>query len=437
MDDPAPAPSFPAFLRLWTRIGCLGFGGPAGQIALMQRLLVDEHRWIGQQGFLHALNFCMLLPGPEAQQLATWCGWKLHGLRGGLAAGLLFILPGALVMLGLSILYVTLGQVPLVSALLRGVQAAVIAVVLEALLRVARRALRQPGDRMIAAAAFLALFAFRAPFPLVILCAGLFGLWRGQRANNRQPAAHQPAGSGEISPVPALRPWRVLIPGAALWLAPLAVVVLLLGPHHVLADIGRFFAVMAVVTFGGAYAVLSYVAQQAVSVYHWLSPADMLAGLGLAETTPGPLILVLQFTGFLAGYRDPAPFGAMTGGLVASALTLWMTFVPSFVLVLAGAPWIDRLERQPRLAAILAAITAAVVGVILNLSLWFALHVLFARVGALDLGPLHLPMPDLTSFDPRAALIALAAALALLRFHAPLLPTLAGAALAGLLLSSI
>lgn len=377
-------PPFAEALRVWARIGCLSFGGPAAQIALMHREVVEGRRWVGEARFLHALNFCMLLPGPEAMQLATYLGWLMHGVKGGVAAGLLFVLPGAAVMLALSILYATLGGVPLVAALFHGLACAVLVLVIEALVRVARRALKGPAAWALAAAAFAALFLAHVPFPLVVLGAALLGwLLPGRFA----PARHAGTGADADSALDAIlaaQPGRIaaMAPAArragllalVLWLWPVA---LLAGTGGVLADVGWFFSKMAVVTFGGAYAVLAYVAQEAVGHYRWLSAPEMLAGLGLAETTPGPLILVLQFVGFMAGWRD----GGLGLALAASALVLWVTFLPCFAWIFLGAPYVERLHDHPKLSGALAAVTAAVVGVIANLALWFALRVLFGEVG--------------------------------------------------------
>jgi chromate transporter len=417
-------PSFNEALAVWARIGVLSFGGPAGQIALMHRVLVDERRWISEERFLHALNFCMLLPGPEAMQLATYVGWLLHGTLGGLAAGLLFVLPGALVVLALSIAYALYGHVPLVEAAFVGIKAAVLVIVIEALLRVARRALREPSHWVIAASAFIAIFFFAVPFPLVIAAAALAGYALAE--NRRQAASHT-----ETSPVPLASTLRTAGVWLALWVAPLVLLALLFGRDHFLTDIAIFFSKLAVVTFGGAYSVLAYMAQQAVETYGWLSAGEMLDGLGLAETTPGPLILVTEFVGFLAGYRHGGE-PKLAFGLFGAAVTLWATFVPCFLWIFVGAPYIERLEANPRLASALSGVTAAVVGVILNLSLWFALHVFFAKVEPAWHGPLRLWLPDPATLDVEAVALAALAALLLLRLKFSIGATLAisaGAAL--------
>jgi chromate transporter len=411
-------PSFAEALALWGKLGVLSFGGPAGQIALMHRLLVDERRWIAPGPFLHALNFCMLLPGPEAMQLATYVGWRLHGTAGGLAAGLLFVLPGAVVVLALSIAYAFYGQVPLVEAAFLGVKAAVLVIVVEALVRVARRALRGPYDVAIAAAAFAAIFFFAAPFPLIIAAAVLLGWLHALGAP--APSATQIAA---LPPVPLTRTVKTASLWLAIWIGPLLVMAALFGRVHVTTDIALFFSKLAIVTFGGAYSVLAYMAQQAVETYGWLSAGEMLDGLGLAETTPGPLILVTEFVGFLAGYRHGGE-PALAFGLLGAAITLWATFAPCFLWIFTGAPYVERLSASPRLAGALAGVTAAVVGVILNLSLWFALHVLFGTVTAVRHGPVLLWTPDLATLNVEALSLAILAAALLFGLRLGILSTL-------------
>jgi chromate transporter len=416
--------SFRDALHVWLRIGCLSFGGPAGQIALMHRMLVAERGWIGEARFLRALNFCMLLPGPEAQQLATYIGWMLHGTRGGVAAGVLFVLPGALIILALSALYHTTRDLALVAGLFYGIKAAVLAIVLQALLRVAGRALKTRLAWGIAGAAFLALFVFGVPFPLVILAAGVVGA-----AYKLAPPVDHASEAQLPDRRPPLR--RTLATAGlwlCLWLGPLALVMLLLGPAHVFAQMGVFFSSMAVVTFGGAYAVLAYVAQAAVETYAWLTPGEMLDGLGLAETTPGPLILVLEFVGFLAAARDPGDLPPLLAGTLGAVWTLWVTFVPSIMWIILGAPYVEALTSDRRLAGALAGITAAVVGVMSNLALWFGLHVLFRTVDTDTLWGLRLLLPS--DPDPLAFAIAAGAGFALLRLRLGVLPVLGlGAAL--------
>lgn len=408
--EPASGASvgFGEALRVWLRIGCLSFGGPAGQIALMHREIVEERRWLPEHEFLNALNFCMLLPGPEAMQLATFAGWRLHGTAGGLAAGLLFVLPGALVVLALTLAYLAFGAIPLVEAAFVGIKAAVLVIVLEALLKISRRALHRLDHWLIAGAAFLAIFFFAVPFPLIVLAAALVGML----------SARGGAGPVDLAlpeDVPLARTLRTAAIWLGLWLGPLAGLAGL-GSDHVLTTIGVFFSKLAVVTFGGAYAVLAYMGQAAVETHGWLAPGEMLDGLGLAETTPGPLILVTQFVGFLAAAREAGDAAPWAMGLAGAGVTLWVTFTPCFLWIFTFAPYVAGLARSPRLRAALQGITAAVVGVILNLSLWFALHVFFPGLEERHLGPLRYwasPGPP----DILALVLALVAALALFRFH--------------------
>jgi chromate transporter len=430
----ANPPTFSELVRTFARIGCLSFGGPAGQIALMHRELVEERQWVSEEQYLHALNFCHLLPGPEAQQLATWIGWKLHGIRGGLAAGLLFVVPGALVILALSMLYGYAARLEWFAALFLGIKAAVLAIVLQALLRIAGRALDTGFKRGLAAAAFAALSLFDQPFPLVVLGAGAIGM--AVAALRPRLLALKP---GTGIPVTTPRPWRqsllTVLAFGAIWAAPMAAVYLLLGPDHPLWKIGSFFSQLAVVTFGGAYAVLAYMAQEAVSGFGWLSAGEMADGLGLAETTPGPLIMVTQFVGYLAAFRAPEPFSPLVAGLLGAALTTWVTFAPCFLWIFTFAPWIERMENATRLKGGLAALTAAVVGVIANLAVWFLIHVLFARVGTFTAGPMRLALPDWTTLDWRAAGLALLAAGLIFRLRWNVIKVLAASGLGGLALA--
>ncbi len=429
--------------RTWLKIGLLSFGGPAGQIAMMHRILVEEKRWIGEERFLHALNFCMLLPGPEAQQLTVYVGWLLHRTLGGLVAGILFVLPGALVMLALSLLYAGFQELTAVQAIFYGIKTAVLAIVIEAVLRIGRRALRHSIHTAIAGAAFVAIFFLALPFPLIILAAALVGLVGARLA----PRAFTAASHGSASSTPADAAAARAAPAAArrsfagslavpafcalAWLAPLALLALLLGGGNVFVQLGLFFSKMAVVTFGGAYAVLAYVAQQAVATYGWLAPGEMLDGLGLAETTPGPLILVLQFVGFLAAFRNAGGLDPMLAGCLGALLTTWVTFVPSFLWIFLGAPYMEALRGRPALDGALTAITAAVVGVVLNLALWFAAHVLFAEIDEIAVFPLRLVVPVWQTVDPGALALAVAALIALVRFRAGMIPTLAASAALG------
>jgi chromate transporter len=439
-------PSFAEALRLWAYLGCVNFGGPAGQISLMHKLLVDERKWIGDARFFHALNYCMLLPGPEAQQLATYIGWLMHGVKGGLAAGLLFILPGALVMLTLSILYVTYADLALVDAIFYGVKAAVLAIVIEAIFRIARRAFTGTAMVAIATAAFIALFCFAVPFPLVVLAAAAAGFLGVTLAPDQFRAAGHAAGKdasegyaldaafarGELAHTHATKTRTALTIAVwlAIWFLPVAALVAILGNESVFAKLALFFSQMSIVTFGGAYAVLAYVAQEAVATYNWLTAPEMLEGLALAETTPGPLILVLQHVGFLAAFRH-AGFDPLLAGVLGALVTLWVTFVPSFLWIFAGAPYAERVRENRALSAALAAITAAVVGVIMNLAIWFALHVLFAKVDTTSLGPLRVTVPNPASIDFVALALAAIAAIALLRFKLPILGLLALSAALG------
>ncbi len=437
-----PMPTFAAAFRVWLRIGLLSFGGPAGQIALLHREVVETRHWIGERRFLHALNFCTLLPGPEAQQLATYLGWLMHGVKGGLAAGIIFVLPGAAVMLALSLIYALAGEVPVIDALFFGLKSAVLVLVIEALLRIARRALKGKVAWALAVAGFVALFFFNIPFPVVVLTAGVIGFFLPgyfSHAGHGQAKQDRPALIDTLLATDPGRPAR-LAAGArragfialALWLLPVGGLMALTDGTY--ADVAWFFTKMAVVTIGGAYAVLAYVAQDAVEAYQWLAPHEMLAGLGLAETTPGPLILVLQFVGFLAGFRSPGMLSGVAGGVAASALTLWVTFAPCFAFVFLGAPLIERLQANVSLAGALAAVTASVVGVVANLAVWFALNVLFRDHAAFRFGPLAFDIPMPASIDLAAFALAIVAAVCLFRLKCGVLRTLGTTAAAGLAL---
>ena len=443
---PVPAHGIPfaEAVRVWLRVAALSFGGPAGQIAVMHRILVDEKRWIGEARFLHALNFCMLLPGPEAQQLAIYIGWLLHRTWGGVVAGVLFVLPGFLAILVLSLVYVAHREAPLLEGVFFGLKAAVVAIVVQAVIRIGGRTLRDRASIAVAAAAFVAIFAFGVPFPLIVLAAGLSG-WLASRLGSE---AFRPGGHGNGRPglrdedsalgveVPEHALGQSTLGPAAvclgLWLAPVAAVVLALGPDAVFARLAVFFSQMAVVTFGGAYAVLAYVAQAAEG-YGWVTAGEMLDGLGMAETTPGPLIMVVQFVGFLAAFRDPGGLDPWLAGVLASVLVTWVTFVPSFLWIFLGAPWIERLRGNRGLAGALAAITAAVVGVILNLALWFGLNLVFRESVAVRGFGLRLDVPVPSSVDWAALALLVAALVATLRFRVGLAPLLAGAATLGVL----
>ena len=426
-------PSFPELVAAFARIGCLSFGGPAAQIALMHRICVEEKRWIDEDRYLHALNYCMLLPGPEAQQLATYFGWLLHGVRGGIVAGLLFVLPGLAVILGLSTLYAVYQDTSLVAGLFFGLKAAVLAIVVEAVIRIGKRALKSGFHRALAAAAFLALFLLSVPFPLVVLAAALIGL-----LHSRGAASAAAEISEEVSARPPfLSQLAVLLFWIAVWLAPLPILWLVL-PETALPEVQSFFSKMALVTFGGAYAVLAYVAQVAVDHYAWLKPGEMLDGLALAETTPGPLVLVLSYVGFLAGFRESGTLDPLVAGLLGGLVAAWATFIPSFIWIFAGAPYIERLRGNRLLSAALSAITAAVVGVILNLAVWFSLHVIFTQVEPVvlaSIGPLTLsvPQPVWSSLDWQALIIAVIATVMIFRFHLGIGKTLLAAGALGLI----
>lgn len=399
-----PHPSFGEAMRVWIKVGLLSFGGPAGQIALMHRELVERRRWISNGRFLHALNYCMLLPGPEAQQLAIYTGWLLHRAWGGIAAGVLFVLPGALLMGAISAIYVLYGSVPALAAAFYGLKPAVMAIVVSAVLRIGGKALRNGAMWTISAAAFVGIFFFRVPFPLIILLAGAVGLagghWlprqfdiaggHGQSAQDEHPSVIDDAASEMIGRPNLIRTCTTTACWALVWISPVAACWILLGRDHILTEEGLFFGKAALVTFGGAYAVLPYVAQQAVETHHWLTAAQMMDGLGLAETTPGPLILVLQFVGFLGGWNAPGAWPPFVTAALAAALTSWVTFVPGFLFIFAGAPLIESSRGSRRWNSALTAVTAAVVGVILNLSVWFAWHVVVPEPGRFDAIPLAL-----------------------------------------------
>ena len=430
----------------WARIAGLSFGGPAGQIAVMHRILVEEKRWISESRFLHALNYCMLLPGPEAQQLATYVGWLMHRTAGGIMAGGLFILPGIVAIMALSIIYAAFGKVWYVEALFFGLKAAVLAIVIQALVRVGKRALRNNVMLALAAIAFVAIFFFAVPFPIIIIAAGIIGYLgarsgrpefagseHGARKNTDADSALGDEIPGHARP-DAARALRVALFWAALWFAPTVAILMTLGATNTFGQIALFFTKMAMVTFGGAYAVLAYVAQQAVEHYHWLKAPEMLDGLGMAETTPGPLIMVLQFVGFMAAYRDPGTLSPLVAGAIGGLLATWVTFTPCFLWIFAGAPYIEQLRGNKGLSGALGAITAAVVGVILNLSIWFALHTVFRETTPIHTYGLSFDLPLLSSLDVAALVLAVAAATAIFRFNLGMLTVLGGSCAAGIAL---
>jgi chromate transporter len=439
---------FSEALRVWTRVAASSFGGPAGQIAMMHRIIVEEKRWIGETRFLHALNYCTLLPGPEAQQLAIYIGWLMHKTKGGLVAGILFVLPGAIAIMALSWIYALSGNIGAVQALFFGLKAAVLAIVVEAVIRIGRRALRNDVLIGLAAAAFVALALFKLPFPVVILAAGAIGYvggrlgWTafrgggGHGKTNVKQVADIDTALGEEVPAHARPPisWSLKVASIALllWLAPIAALLAFLGQDNVFTDISIFFSKMAMVTFGGAYAVLAYVAQQAVDHYHWLKPGEMLDGLGMAETTPGPLIMVTQFVGFMGAYRAPGALDPLVAGTLGGLLTTWVTFVPCFLWIFLGAPFMETLRNNKALSAALSAITAAIVGVILNLAVWFALHVLFGELHQVRTLGMVIDVPVLSTVNVPSLILTLAAAIAVFWLKIGMLPVLAGCSIAGL-----
>jgi chromate transporter len=440
---------FAEAVKVWLRVAALSFGGPAGQIAVMHRILVDEKRWVGEARFLHALNFCMLLPGPEAQQLTVYLGWLLHKTKGGLVAGTLFVLPGFLAILALSWVYVLFGDVAAIEGLFFGLKAAVLAIVVAALVKIASRALQNNVLLAIAGLAFVAIFAFRVLFPLIVLGAGLIGYLgtrlgstafrlgggHGGKADAGLTDAESALGVGTPAHARPSRGWTIRIAAVflLLWLGPLLLLMALAGTDDVFTEMALFFSKMAVVTFGGAYAVLAYVAQEAVQNYGWLMPGEMLDGLGMAETTPGPLIQVVQFVGFMGAFRDPGTLPPLLAATMAAVLTTWVTFVPCFLWIFLGAPFSERLRDNKALTGALSAITAAVVGVILNLVVWFAIHSLFAEVVRIERFGLALELPVPASLDPAALALTLLALLAVFRFRLGTGWTLAGSALLGML----
>ena len=442
--------SFVDAMRVWSRVALLSFGGPAGQIAVMHRILVEEKRWIGETRFLHALNYCMLLPGPEAHQLAIYMGWLMHGTRGGLVAGILFVLPGLISLGILSWIYATFGSVGMVQGLFFGLKAAVLAVVLEAVLRVSKRAVRGRCLLLIAILAFGSIFFFSVPFPLIIAAAAVIGFaayrlrLEGFTLSAHASKADQTLETGAAidvaftNKVPthvqpsASRLIRVGLISLSIWLAPMLALLATMGPDNVFTVVATFNSRMAVVTFGGAYAVLAYMAQQAVEHYHWLKPQEMLVGLGFAETTPGPLISVVQFVGFMAAYRQPGGLSPALAGSLGGLLAQWCTFVPSFLWIFMGAPYIESLRNNRALSAALAAVTAAVVGVIANLAIWFALHTLFREVQERHFGALVLQLPALDTLNVAALVLAIAAMVALFRLKIGMIATLLSCSVAGI-----
>jgi chromate transporter len=434
--------------RVWLRVAALSFGGPAGQIAVMHRIIVDEKRWVGESRFLHALSYCMLLPGPEAHQLAIYIGWLMHRWPGAMVAGGLFVLPGIISIMALSYVYAAFGSVPVIAALFLGLKAAVLAIVLQAVQRVGSRALKSKPMLVLAVLAFIGIFFLAVPFPLIVIAAGVVGFIGARAGSSAYQVGGDHGGGGQSTADEGLlgaelpehaqptvaRALRVSALWLALWLGPVLVVAAALGGSNVFTDIGAFFSKMAVVTFGGAYAVLAYMAQQAVETYGWLKPGEMLDGLGMAETTPGPLIMVVQFVGFLAAYRTPGALPPMLAGTLGGLLATWCTFIPCFLWIGLGAPFIERLRDNKPLSGALAGITAAVVGVILNLAIWFALHTWFRGAHRVKGFGFSFDVPVLSSLDPWALLLSLAAMIAIFRFKVGMIQTLLACSAAGLLL---
>jgi chromate transporter len=435
--------------RVWLRVAMLSFGGPAGQIAVMHRILVEEKRWISESRFLHALNYCMLLPGPEAQQLATYIGWLMHRTLGGIMAGVLFVVPGIIAIMALSYVYAGYGNVPVIVALFFGLKAAVLAIVLEAVFRIGKRSLKNNAMVSLAAAAFVGIFFFSVPFPVIVFGAALIGFggaWAGIAAfqlksghgSGKQDGGVAESLLGDELPEHAqptvVRSLQVSAVWLALWLIPVVLLLVTSGTGNVFSQIAIFFSKMAMVTFGGAYAVLAYVAQQAVENYGWLKPGEMLDGLGMAETTPGPLIMVLQFVGFMAAFRDPGTLSPMLAGTLGGLLATWVTFTPCFLWIFLGAPFIEVLRGNKALNGALSAVTAAVVGVVLNLAIWFALHAIFREVTPVHGYGLAFDMPMLTSVDPWALALSVAAIVAIFRFKVGMITTLLACSAVGIVL---
>lgn len=447
MIDAVPHPSFAETFRVYAKIGLLSFGGPAGQIALMHKLLVEEKRWLDEDRFLHVLSYCMLLPGPEAHQLAIYSGWLLHGIRGGIMAGLLFVLPGFLIILSLAATYALFQGHPALDAVFFGVKAAVVAIVLDALVRVSKRALRNRVMWIVAGLSFIGLTFFAIPFPALILVAAIVGMIGVTiRPDVFKASSHAASDVGmapfltlTISPPRSGLTYvgKIVAGGLLLWLGPVVLIVSALGGGNIFSQIATFFSQMAVVTFGGAYAVLTWVSQAAVEQFGWLAPNEMMDGLALAETTPGPLILVLVYVGFLAAFREAVGLDPVLAGVLGAGLTAWVTFIPSFIFIFVGAPWIEKFRSNVALSGALAAITAAVVGVIANLAVWFSLHYLFAEVETTRIGLLTFQSPDRFSFQPAAFVLTLMACVLLFRAKLGVLQLLGASAVLGLLVQAL
>jgi chromate transporter len=445
---PAHGVSFSEAFRVWLRVAALSFGGPAGQIAVMHRIIVDEKKWVGESRFLHALSYCMLLPGPEAHQLAIYIGWLMHRWPGAIVAGGLFVVPGIISIMGLSYIYAAFGNVPVVAAFFFGLKAAVLAIVLQAVHRIGSRALKSRAMLVLAGLAFIGIFFLGVPFPLIVVAAGLIGFVGARTGSSSfQVGEHSPAGKAngtgegrlgvelpEHARPTVARALRVSVIWLSLWLVPVIVIIAALGADHTFSQIGGFFSKMAVVTFGGAYAVLAYMAQQAVENYGWLRPGEMLDGLGMAETTPGPLIMVVQFVGFLAAFRHPGALPPMLAGTLGGLLATWCTFVPCFLWIGLGAPFIERLRDNKPLNGALAGITAAVVGVILNLAIWFALHTWFREAQHVRAFWFSFDFPLVASIEPWAVVLSIGAMIAIFRFKAGMIQTLLACSVASVIL---
>ena len=450
MPQSAPnAVPFGEAVKVWVKVALYSFGGPAGQIAVMHKLLVEEKKWISENRFLHALNYCMLLPGPEAQQLAVYIGWLLHKRKGGLVAGSLFVLPGFLAILILSLLYAGFKDTSLVQALFYGIKPAVMAIVVQAVFKIGKRALKNEVMVLLSALAFIAIFFFNVPFPLIVLSAGLVGylggkIWeekfyviRGHEVKDDNGLGEGDAYIDRNLPTQSKRPsWRKSVKVAAFWLLlwflPIGLLALTLGTENIFVAEGLFFSKAAVVTFGGAYSVLAYIAQRAVETYQWLQPGEMLDGLGMAETTPGPLIQVVQFVGFMGAYRHSGALDPMMAAVIASVLVTWVTFIPCFLFIFLGAPYIEYLRGNKSLTTALSGITAAVVGVVLNLGVWFTIHTVFGEVNSWQGWGMKLDVPVLASADWFAILIGIASFIALFKFKVDMLKVLAASVVAGM-----
>jgi chromate transporter len=444
---PTHGVSFAEAARFWIKLGFINFGGPTGQIAIMHEELVERRRWISNARYLHALNYCMLLPGPEAQQLAIYVGWLLHKIKGGIVAGVAFVLPAFFLMLGLSYVYVVYGDVPWVNGIFEGLSAAVVGIVAAATIRIGKKALRNLAMYLIAAIAFVAIFFLHVPFPIIVLTAGVVGVLAWARwpatftvtaeRDAERTAISDEGSAGEHTTVKLGRSILVLVVGLTVWFVPLLLVTAGAGQGSTLSEQAWFFSKASVVTFGGAYAVLAYITQAAVTKYGWLSANQMVTGLGLAESTPGPLIMVTEFVGFVGAYQHPGTFDPLVAGMIGALVATWATFAPCFLWIFLGAPFVETLRGNDRLSAGLHAITAAIVGVILNLALWFAIHTLFTSVREVTVNGSPVPVPVWSSVDWFAVLVAGIAFIGLWRYRWNVLWVVAGSALAGLIYQAV